>query len=60
MRADLAGFTAMSECCLTPEVHVMRNLITMSDGTMNLSSQSGVVMIGTTSYDLKLEPVNKL
>ncbi len=59
IHADLTGFTIMSECCLIPQVHVTGNLITKSDGTMSLSSQSGVVMIGTTSYDLKFEPANK-
>jgi len=59
MHADLTGFTVMSECCPIPKVHVEGNLITMSNGTMNLFTQSGVVMIGTTSYDLKFEPLNK-
>lgn len=59
MYADLTGFTVMPECCPIPKVHVEGNLITQSDGTMNLSTQSGVVMIGTTSYDLKFEPLNK-
>ncbi|HJW20232.1 MAG TPA: hypothetical protein VJ571_06735 [Candidatus Nitrosotalea sp.] len=59
IHADLTGFTVMSECCPIPKVHVEGNLITQSNGTMNLSTQSGVVMIGTTSYDMKFEPLNK-
>lgn len=59
IHADLTGFTVMSECCPIPKVHVEGNLIMQSNGTMNLSTQSGVVMIGTASYDLKFEPLNK-
>ncbi|MGI0065742.1 MAG: hypothetical protein ACREA5_03665 [Nitrosotalea sp.] len=36
----------MSECYLVPKVHVTGNLITTYDGTVNLSSQSGIVTIG--------------
>ena len=58
IHADLIGFTPVSDCC-DSKVHVEGNLISGSDGTMELSSQSGVVTIGTTSYDLKFEPTSK-
>lgn len=59
IHAELVGFTVVSNCCLDSEVHVEGNLISSPDGTMKLSAQSGVVTIGTTSYDLKFEPTSK-
>lgn len=49
----------MSGCCSDSDVHVEGNLISSPDGTMELSTQSGIVTIGTTSYDLKFEPTSK-
>jgi hypothetical protein len=59
IHSELAGFTVMSDCCSNSTVHVQGNLITNSDGTVELSSQSGIVTIGSISYELKFEPTNK-
>ena len=59
IHSELAGFTVMSDCCSNSTVRVQGSLITQSDGTMELSSQSGVVTIGPVSYDLKFEPMSK-
>ncbi|HZS74769.1 MAG TPA: hypothetical protein VFA69_09755 [Candidatus Nitrosotalea sp.] len=59
IHSELAGFTVMSDCCSNSTVHVQGSLITQSDGTMELSSQNGVVTIGSVSYALKFEPTSK-
>src|SRR5574337_712299 len=59
IHSELVGFTVMSDCCSNSTVHVQGSLITQSDGTMELSSQSGVVTIGPVSYELKFEPTSK-
>jgi hypothetical protein len=56
IKTDLDGFALMPECCNNSTVHVAGNLITRSDGTMQLSSQTGILTIGTTSYGIKFEP----
>ena len=60
IETELNGFTVMSGCCPDSVVHVERNLITKSDGTMELSSQNGILTIGAISYDLKFEPTSKI
>ena len=59
IHSELTGFTVMSDCCSNSTVHVQGNLLTNSDGTMELSSQSGIVTIGSVSYALKFEPTSK-
>src|SRR5574337_160951 len=59
IHSELAGFTVMSDCCSNSTVRVQGSLITQSDGTMELSSQSGVATIGSVSYDIKFEPTSK-
>ncbi len=60
IRAQLDGFTELSDCCTTTTAHVEGDLVTNSDGTTMLSSQSGVLTIGSTSYDLKFVPTSKI
>lgn len=60
IRTELDGFTVMSGCCTVSAVHVEGNLITTSDGNMELSSQNGVLTIGTVSYELKFVPTSKM
>lgn len=58
IHSELAGFTVMSDCCSNSTVHVQGSLITQSDGTMKLSSQNGVVTIGSVSYELQFTSTN--
>ncbi|MDC8453198.1 MAG: hypothetical protein LV477_09865 [Candidatus Nitrosotalea sp.] len=58
IHSELAGFTVMSDCCSNSTVHVQGSLITQSDGTMKLSSQSGIVTIGSVSYELQFTPTS--
>ena len=60
IHAQLDGFTVLSNCCTTSTAHVEGDLITNSDGTMILSSQSGALTIGSTSYVLKFVPTSKI
>ncbi len=58
IHSELTGFTVMSDCCSNSTVHVQGSLITQSDGTMKLSSQNGVVTIGSVSYELQFTSTN--
>lgn len=60
IHSQLDGFSVLSNCCTNSTAHVEGDLITNSDGTMMLSFQSGVLTIGTTSYDLKFVPTSKI
>lgn len=60
IHAELNGFTVMSDCCHISDLHVEGNLTTNADGSMKLSSQNGVLSIGTASYVLKFAPTSKM
>lgn len=60
MRTELNGFAILSDCCPVSSVHMEGNLITKYDGNMELSSQNGVLTIGTASYELKFVPTSKI
>ncbi|MGB6464227.1 MAG: hypothetical protein WA799_06430 [Nitrosotalea sp.] len=58
--ANTYGFAFTDNCCPDASLNLNGNITTNTDGTIELSQQSGNIAIGSTDYKLQFTPSGKI
>lgn len=60
MSTNTHGFAFTDNCCPDVSVNLNGNITTNTDGTIELSQQSGSIVLGSADYKLQFVPSGKL